>query len=147
MASIEQRRGKLLVRWRNPDGKGDSRICPDERTAWKLKLEVERGVAEGRRWQPRDARPEPDLVEILESYSRRCARVLAEGTALRYAQTMDVFVRWLRERRGSRAKLTGSLLSSKLLEEFFAYRGSTGLHVRARGLDTRKKNVEVIQLT
>ena len=146
MASIEQRRGKFLVRWRDPDGETRSRVCPDEKTAWRVKLDIERAVAEGKRWQPRDARPEPELVEILEAYSRRCARVLAEGTALRYAQTMDVFVRWLRERHGARAKLTGSLLSSKLLEEFFEYLGSTGLHGRARGLDTRRKNVEVIQL-
>lgn len=146
MASIEQRRGKFFVRWRDPDGGPRSRTCPDEKTAWKIKLDIERAVAEGKRWQPRDARPEPDLVEILESYSRRCARVLAEGTALRYAQTQDVFVRWLRVRYGARVKLTGSLLSSKLLEEFFGYLGSTGLHGRARGLDTRRKNVEVIQL-
>ena len=146
MATIEKRGGRYRVRWYDPDGKPRTRACPDVSTAKKIKLDVEGAVSQGVRWQPRDTRPEPDLIEILDAYSRRCARALAPGTAIRYAQTLDVFIRWLRAQHGARGRLPASLLSSKLLSDFYAFLGTTGLHERPRGVDTRRKNVEVIQL-
>ncbi len=146
MASIQRRRGKLRVRWRDPDGQERARPCPDLATARRIQREVESCVAEGRRWEPRDARPLPDLEEILTAYARDRIRVLAPGTAERYARNLQIFLRWLREREGANARLTPDLLTRSLLAEFYEHLAGNGRHGRARRDSTRRKIVDVVQL-
>lgn len=146
MASIERRKGAVRVRWRDPDGQQRARPCPDLATARRVQREVEACVAEGRRWEPRDARPIPGLQEILTAYIRDKARVLAPGTAERYGRNLDIFLRWLRQREGAKSRLTTDLLTRSLLAEFYEYLAGQGRHGRARQDSTRRKIVEVVEL-
>ena len=146
MASIKKRENGYRVRWRDPDGEARSRQCPDFTTARRLKRDIERASAEGHRWEPRDSRPVPDLREILTEYIRNKARVLAPGTAERYARNLEIFLRWLRQREGQRTRLHPELLSQTLLGEFYDYLAGTGRHGRPRADSTRLKIVEVVQL-
>jgi hypothetical protein len=138
MANIEKRRKGHRVRWTDPDGRARSRQCPDLATAWKLKFEVECALAEGRRWEPRDTRPVPGLEDILTGYIRDKARVLAPGTAERYGRNLDIFLRWLRQREGSRARLHPGLLTRSLLGEFYEALADKGRHGRPRRVGSFK---------
>lgn len=142
MASIDKRNGGWRVRWRDPDGKPRSRQCPTKAAARRLKNEVEDAVALGRRWESRDARPEQDLRLLLKDYAEECARVLKPNTAIRYARALDLFLRYLGP--GPHAP---SILTRKLLAEFHADLKHNGLHGRDRTDATRRKIVEVVQLT
>ncbi len=71
MASIEKRRNRFRVRWRDPDGRFRCRSCPTHRSAEELRLEVEEAAASGRRWTPHRAVSVPPLLSpMLESLYR-----------------------------------------------------------------------------
>jgi integrase len=146
MASVERRNGAWRVRWRDPDGTPHSRQCPTKGAATKLKAEVEEAAALGKRWEPRDARPEPDLRPLLKDYAEECARVLKPNTAIRYARALDIFLRYLYKVHGKGAKLPPGLLTRKMLADFYADLAHGGLHGHDRCDATRRKIVEVIQL-
>ena len=146
MASIDKRKHGYRVRWRDPDGQPHCRSCPDNATARKLKLEVERCVAEGRRWEPRDVHEVPALEEMLKAYLRDYARRHEAGSALQMAQAFDVFLRWLRSRQGQRqCQLQPGLLSKVLLSEWYDSLATGGLSGRGRGLSTRKRLVQRLE--
>ena len=146
MASIDKRSGKWRVRWRDPDGQARSRTCPTKASASRLKAEVEQHVAEGRRWEPRDAREEPDIEVMLRAYAAECARVLKPNTAVRYARALDLFLRYLRGRFGGATPLRGDLLTRRLLAEFYDDLATDGLHGNPRSQATQRKITEVVQL-
>lgn len=146
MASINKREDGWRVRWRDPDGQERSRQCPTKASALRLKAEVEADVAEGRRWEPRDLRKEPDLRDLLRDYAEECTRCLKPNTAIRYARSLDVFLRFLSAKFGTNAKLPPSLLTRRLLSDFHADLAHTGLHGNPRTEATKRKNIEVIQL-
>ncbi len=146
MASIDKRNGKWRVRWRDPDGRARSRTCPTKASAARLKAEVEQHVAEGRRWEPRDAREEPDIEVMLRAYAAECARVLKPNTAVRYARALDLFLRYLRDRFGGSTPLRGDLLTRRLLADFYDDLATGGLHGRPRSQATQRKIAEVVQL-
>jgi len=146
VASIDKRNGKWRVRWRDPDGRARSRTCPNKATAVRLRAEVEQAVAEGRRWEPRDARPVVDLPVMLRAYAVECARVLKPATAERYARALDLFLRFLRRRHGDHAVLPGSILTRRLLGDFYDDLATGGLHGRPRSPATQRKITEVVQL-
>ena len=145
MASIDKRNGGWRVRWRDPDGRPRSRQCPTKAAAKRLKNEVEDAVALGRRWEPRDARPEPDLRLLLKDYAEECARVLKPNTAIRYARALDIFLRHLDEAHGT-GPIPPAILTRRLLADWHAALKHNGLHGRDRSDATRRKIVEVIQL-
>jgi integrase len=146
VASIDKRSGKWRVRWRDPDGTARSRTCPNKATAQRLVADVEQAVAEGRRWEPRDARPVVDLPVMLRAYAVECARVLKPATAERYARALDMFLRYLHERFGDYAALPGSILTRRLLGDFYDDLATGGLHGRPRSAATQRKITEVVQL-
>lgn len=146
MASLEKRDDGWRVRWRDPDGTPRSRQCPTKGAAQKLKAEVEECCALGRRWEPRDAREVPDLRRLLKDYAEECARVLKPNTAIRYARALDLFLRYLNKVHGKTAALPPSLLTRRLLADWYADLKHGGLHGRDRSDATRRKLVEVIQL-
>ena len=146
MASIDKRSGKWRVHWRDPDGQARSRTCPTRASATRLKAEVEQHVAEGRRWEPRDAREEPDIEVMLRAYAAECARVLKPNTAVRYARALDLFLRYLRDRFGGSTPLRGELLTRRLLAEFYDDLATGGLHGNPRSQATQRKITEVVQL-
>lgn len=146
MASLEKRDDGWRVRWRDPDGTPRSRQCPTKGAAQKLKAEVEECCALGRRWEPRDAREVPDLRRLLRDYAEECARVLKPNTAIRYARALDLFLRYLDRVHGKTAALPPSLLTRRLLADWYADLQHGGLHGRDRSAATRRKLVEVVQL-
>lgn len=126
MASILKRGDGYQIKWRDPDGQQRARKAPDFATAQRIRRDVERTVAEGRRWEPADARPLPDLDELTRDYIRHCARVgLAPRTVALYAERLDVFLRFLRQREGNRRRLTAAMLSRASLTEFYDWLLST----------------------
>lgn len=139
MASLEKRDDGWRVRWRDPDGTPRSRQCPTKGAAQKLKAEVEECCALGRRWEPRDAREVPDLRRLLRDYAEECARVLKPNTAIRYARALDLFLRYLDRVHGKTAALPPSLLTRRLLADWYADLQHGGLHGRDRSDATRRK--------
>jgi len=141
MASIYERGSRFQVKWRDPDGKQRARTCPNERTAQRFRQEVEEAVSFGRRWQPRDTRPEPELFEICEAYLRDVSRNRQPRTIERYGLHLDVFMRWLRQREGARARLAPSLLSKRLVGEYYDALREFECRNGSRNLDTRRRMV------
>ena len=146
MASIEKTGNGYRVRWRDPDGAERSRACPTREAAQRLRREVESDVALGRRWEPRDARAAPDLRLMLRDYVIECTRVLSRQTAIRYARAIDLYLRWLVAKVGANRPLEPTLLSRRLLADWYESLAHGGLHGRDRSLATRRKLVEVVQL-
>lgn len=146
MASIKKRNGSHRVRWRDPDGRARSRQCPDRSTAEKLRKDIERCVAEGRRWEPRDVREVPDLGEILKAFLRDYARRNSTNSAMLMARSFDVFLRWLKAREARQhGALRPDLLSKALLTEWYDDLVKGGRHGHARKLSTRKRMVQRLE--
>lgn len=145
MASIDRRNGRYRVRWRDPDGTCRSRQVPSMEAARRLRREVEARVASGRRWEPVDASEIPRLQEALEGYIRHCHRAYAPGTVRQYAQRLDVFQRFLRERQGAQQVLRVSLFSRALLEDLYDWLLHSGRHDRPRRPSSVRKYVQLVQ--
>ena len=147
MASIDkQSNGKYRVRWRDPDGSPRSRTCPTRRSALQLKREVEEEAARGRRWEPDGVREEPDLRVMLRAYLAWCAIAHRPNTVMRYARSLDQFVRWLESREKTGVPLRGRVLSRRLLAEWYEDSAMfERLEGKPRAVATRRKLVEVVQ--
>jgi len=148
MANIRRTsQGKYSVRWHAPDGRHRQRTCPTHRAAKQLKLEVEASLALGRDWEPAVARGIVDLEhEVLVKFVQYKSARLRSRTLRRYAENLDIFVRFLRTRQ--RGRLTPRLLTRPNLEDFYHWlqQPENGLWGRARSKDTARKIVEVVQL-
>jgi len=148
MAFISPRpSGKYQVRWTDPDGRVHARTVRTRRVAELLRREVEDFVSLGRRWEPRDAGPVPDLRVISQQYIKACALRLRPRTLHRYAENLEVFLRFVGECQGSPPH-RATLLSKPLLEDYYSWlqEPQNGLHGRQRKPDTARKIVEVAQL-
>lgn len=146
MASVDKRNEGWRVRWRDPDGTARSRQLPTRRAALDLQKEVDECIARGHRWEPRDARPQADLRALLKDYAEECARVLRPGTAVRYALGLDLLLRYLDKVHGKGKTLPPSILTRRMLADWYGDLKHGGLHGRDRGDATRRKIVEVGQL-
>jgi integrase len=148
MAFIAKRpSGNWQVRWTDPDGRSRARTLRTKRAAEKLKREVEDLVSSGRRWEPQDAREVADLRVISGQYIRACALRLRPRTLHRYAENLEVFLRFVEERHGSPPH-NASILSKPMMEDYYSWlqEPQNGLHERQRKADTARKIVEVAQL-
>jgi integrase len=148
MASVEKRGGRWAVRWHSPDGRHRQRSCPTAAAAKALRLEIEAALALGRDWEPQVARGVADLEEdVFVRYVEQMSTLLRPRTLTRYAENLDVFLRFLRERH-PRGMLTASMLSRPVLEDYYVWlqQPKNGLHGNARQPDTARKLVEVTQL-
>ena len=148
MAFIDKKaNGKYQVRWRDPDGRERAVTAPDHQTAKAIERDVERTVAQGFRWEPRDAVALPDLTEVCQKYIEDRAKRLGARTVHRYAENLELFKRFLRSHHG-RAPYPVSLLTKPLLEDYHTWLlvPANGLHGRQRSADTARKIVEVAQL-
>ncbi len=76
---------------------------------------------------------------MLRAYAVECARVLKPATAERYARALDMFLRFLHGRFGDHAALPGSILTRRLLGEFYDDLATGGLHGRPRSQATQRK--------
>lgn len=148
MANVEKHGRKWAVRWHALDGRHRQRTCPSAAAARVLKLEVEAALALGRDWSPEVARGVADLEEeVLVRYVEQMSTRLRPRTLARYAENLDVFVRFLRVRH-PRGKLTPGMLTRPTLEDYYIWlqQAKNGLHGHARQPDTARKIVEVAQL-
>lgn len=148
MAFIDKKpNGKYQVRWRDPDGRARAVTAPDHQTAKAIERDVERTVAQGFRWEPRDAVVLPDLTDVFEKYITHRSKRLRAVTLRRYAENLELFKRFLRSEH-PRGPLPVSLLTKPLLEDFHSWLlvPANGLHGRQRSADTARKIVEVAQL-
>ncbi|MFH1533196.1 MAG: tyrosine-type recombinase/integrase [Pseudomonadota bacterium] len=145
MAHIEKRGRLYRVGWRDEDGKSRHRKCPDRTTALRIKLEVERALAEGNEWKPAGPRRSVDLREILEAFLKDAVRIRRPATVKRHAGSLDIFLRWLQKRTGRNRGHSPELLTKQLLAEFYEDLKAEGLHGRPRRLSTVKKIIEVLQ--
>jgi hypothetical protein len=68
-----------------------------------------------------------------------------DGTVKGYAISLDLFVRFLREREGARASLELGLLSKAVTAEFYDWLKSHGRHGRVPGLETRRKRIQHVE--
>ncbi len=73
--------------------------------------------------------------------------MLRPNTAVRYARALDLFLRHLEQVHGKGAPLPPSLLTRRLLAEWHTALKHDGLHGRPRKDATRRKLVEVVQLS
>lgn len=150
MASIDKRGRKYLVRWRDPDGQQRARSAPDHATAKELARDVERTIALGERWEPRDAHAEaapPTLREVAAAWLERSQRVgLAPRTLIRYAQFLESFVVWLEglHKPGCSPKV----LSQAGLDRYWTAltREPLGRWKQPRSETTARKHLEVIHM-
>lgn len=147
MASIEKRNGSFSVRWRTLGGRPQRRKCPTIRSAKELTRDIEEAHAVGREWQPQVVGPIADIEKIADAFIRHRKQRLRPRTLLRYAENLDLFVRFLRTVQ-PRGVLQASLFSKPLLEDFYAWlsQPETGLHGRRRSSDTARKIAEVAEL-
>jgi integrase len=137
----EVRGGAIRLKWRDPDKRARSWTVHSERAAVLLEEEIRASLDLGRRWEPRDACPIPRLAAALTAYTQRCARVLAPATAIRYARSLDLFLRHIDD---DKAPVT--VLSRASLEAFYAWLRSSPVPKRdhPRALSTSRKTVEHI---
>jgi hypothetical protein len=146
MASIHKKRnGQYSVRWRAFDGRNRQRTVPTRQVAKQLQKEVEKSIARGEDWQPRDLRPEPDVREVLKGYLAESVRVHTEGTALGNARALQSFVDWLEAREGRRGKLYPDILTRQLLAHYYDSLAKGGLHGKQRSATTKKKLVQAVE--
>ena len=142
----EARERRCLRQQARPTGKARSRQCPTKRGAQELQAQVEEACALGLRWEPRDARQAPDLRLLLRDYVDECTRVLQPSTAMRYARILDVFLRTMDAQHGEGTPLPPSLLTRRLLADWYEDLATGGLHGNPRAQATRRKAVEALQL-
>lgn len=142
MAFIDRRGKRISVRWRDPDGRRRRRSGFATLDAAKtFKREVEDCVASGKRWEPRDRVPPPDLETAGGAYlMHRAATMKSERTQINENFVLRNFENFA----GPRRSITE--LSQTMLEGFYLWlRQPTGRHGRARSLDTAAKNVRIVQ--
>jgi hypothetical protein len=147
VASIDERGGKIRVRWIRLDKTETSRTCPDKKTAKALQREIESTLASGKEWEPEGSRGAPQLREMTEAYVVAINRRVRPETARRYATALDLFLRFVHGVKRPRS-CTSAVLSRALLEDYHAWLQlpETGLHGHERSPDTVRKLVEVVQL-
>jgi integrase len=145
MASIEELEdGRYLVRWRDPDGRQRKAVFNRKRAAEDHQKEVEDCKRAGKRWEPRDARPSPGVGEAVSAHLVHLkGRGVAPRTLINVGFALENFTRFL----GDADSFPLTSLSSEILERFYAWLGQaeTGRHGRVRSLDTRRKNVAIVQ--
>ena len=119
MASLDKRNGEWCVRWRDPDGKARSRQCPTRPPP--------------RRSSARSKTPSPsDGDGSLATLVRKLG--------------LDLWLRYLEKVHGKGAPLPPSVLTRRMLSDWYGDLRHGGLHGRDRSDATRRKIVEVGQL-
>src|SRR5690606_29429635 len=154
MASIEDYKGgKKRVRWRDPDGRSRSKVCPNAKTAKELKRKADEAEALGIRLELREANRGPSLEDVMTAFLDHRARTRRPETARRAGQVMVKFARYV-SRTVPRREPPPSVLSRSLLEGFFTWLTlrdtdasgnvvGTGLHGKARAVSTARKDVSI----
>lgn len=146
MASITRRSKGWTVRWRDPDGTERRQQTPTKRSAEDLRREIEEAHARGRRWIPTESRETPGLDELMAAYLADLATRRAQATVEQTAIRLDAALRFLRELRPT-GKLWPSMLSKRLLQDFYAWTGrpDTARYDKGRGEDTRRTLVRALE--
>jgi integrase len=144
VANIKKRGKKFLVRWRDPDGKQRGASFNKLEKAKEHVKDVEDCTTRGIRWEPRDARPIPDLRQTMIAYVTHLSTTKSPRTLMNISSALDLFAEFLGlERRGQGI----DVLSLPRLEGFYNWlrKATTGRHGAQRSLDTCKKYLEIVQ--
>jgi hypothetical protein len=133
MAHIEKqkRSGKYLIRWRTLAGERTSTTARTYDNAERLKRKIEDCLDLGRDWKPEVTGIEADIKEVADAYIDNRARRLRPRTLHRYAENMDLFIRFLRTRQREQPRALHRRLS-------VAPRGHRGAHPAHRHHDQRR---------
>ena len=144
MASIEKwKKGGYRIRWRDPGGRQRSRTAPNLETARKIKRTVEEAAAHGLRWEPCATGEDPDLEEVLSDFIKEYHRIYRPATVRRHACCLEIFRQWL----GTSGRgVDPSVLSKKLLADFYDHLLITGRHGRTRKPQTSQKIVASVEV-
>lgn len=130
MASITKlKRGKYVVRWRDPDGRQRKRKCEDRATAEALRRDVASAVARGYRWTPPEAVALPELRVVIAHFMEARSRTRAWRTMQGYAASCRAFYTFLQQRYPGRS-LRLDLLTREHVEAFDAHLRNTGRSAR-----------------
>ena len=143
MASIEKWKAGYRVRWRDPGGGHRSRTTPNLETARKVKRIVEEAAAQGLRWEPGGTGEGPDLEDVLSDFIKEYARVYRPATVRRHACCLEMFRKWLST---SGRGVDPSVLSKKMLADFYSHLLATGRHSRGRKPETSQKVVSSVEI-
>ena len=145
MASVVRRGGKYQVKWRE-QGRQRAVTVPRLKQARDLAKEIEHSLATRGVWVPGRDREVQTLEAVLERYIRWSTRKHAERTSLRYAQALELFVRYLRGE--SQRRLMPDELTFANLEGFYDWlqNPETGRHLHGRSLETCRKHVQVVEV-
>lgn len=146
MASIRKRAGKWDVRWRDPDGSQRTRSCPTATAARALKREIEECVAQGRRWEPRDARPRARIRDIAEEFLIAQARRLRPASIIQYGRQLEAFCRWAEADTSLGDAYADTYFTQPAIERFYdALTTQPSRHGRPRSLRSARAHVEIVQ--
>lgn len=144
MASLQQKRKKWGVAWRDLSGVQRWRGCPDKRTAEQLLREIEQQIALGRDWKPEEPRKIPGLREIAADWIRACQRRdLASGTLLHYGQYIEDFTTWFEKNHGKQADKLSRLVVEAYYDQLRSPSRAAGKPV---ALTTALKYMSAVQL-
>jgi integrase len=130
MATLERRGGGWRLRWRDPDGSPRSRQCPTKPVAQALRREVEEAAALGRRWEPASRVAVPKLADLIIAYLDDLCRVSRQNTVNSHRSQLSAFLAWCHARGVTEPRR----LTRSLLEEFDAWRASSGIGSATRRL-------------
>lgn len=145
MSWVRRRGKRWQVCWRDPDGTERGRTVATRKAADALRREVDETVGQGRRWEPRDARPVPGLAVMLDDYLAECRLRNAASTVTRKQQMVGPFARYVVDHYGRGAR--PEVLSRRLLVAYHAHLldPETGRYIHGRGSETARKHVLEIE--
>ncbi len=147
MATVEKRGKRYIVRWQDPDGERKSKGgFASKAAADAFRRTVEDTVASGERWKPGVSRTAPVLTEVMAAWITHLSTTKSPRTVYNRGAALDNLRHFLEEDIPRRAP-TVQDLSRALLERFYLWLGrpDTARKGVPRTLDTRKKNVEIVQ--
>ena len=139
MASIEKRKGKYRIRWRDPDGVQRSRTVPDYDTARRVAREIEQVTSAGRRWEPCDGNAIPRVADAFADYLEWAENHFAPNTVRQYSTCLHQFLDWL-ESDTRRRKPTLDLVTNRRADSWYHFLR------HERGLKTSTANLRAVAL-
>lgn len=143
MAWIEERGEAWVVRWRD-GGRGSAehqRTFREEWKAQKLLAEIRDAEERGQLFEPGRSGEASRLSLILREYVLDVQRRRRPGTALLYAQVLQLFGRWAGDVPAPEA------FSFQRLSDYHAHLAApeTGRHLHRRGPETIRKHVAIVE--
>jgi integrase len=146
VASIHKRDDKWQIKWRDPDGAQRSRTAPDKKTADRILRDVERVVAEGRKWSPEATVQRVRLTGeggLIERFLIDAGRSRKPGTMRLLVTRLGMFSDWLIGR--TEGDPGPEALSRAALADYYEHLRAAPTPRGARKIGTVRDHLEVVQ--